>query len=256
MAYEALQFLVSIGFMAVFFVVTWLITKFYKPEEVEIRFDAPWKEAVLAIEYVTIAFLALAIVFFLRERSIGGPIGVPSQFDLRSAVLEWGIYAIVSLIPVSVIIKARRQGFKTVGVTKKNWRISIATGIVLSLLYLVISTIPTQFLTRLFTYNGFSALIYFLSVGFGEELLFRGFLLLRCSTWLGETRGLILASTIFAFVHLPQRIFALGLDPSQAIVSAIMLLPISLLLGYFMLRTRNVLGPALLHTVVNLISIS
>jgi membrane protease YdiL (CAAX protease family) len=252
---EALQLLVTIGFTAVFFVVTWLITKFHGPEELEAKFAAPWKEAALALGYVAVAFIALAVVFSFQERSVGRPIGVPSQFDLPKAALEWGIYALMSFIPVTVIIKLKKQSFETVGVTRKNLGLSFGVGIALSFMYLILSTAPALFLGKLLTYNGFAATIYFLSVGFGEEYLFRGFVLIRCSTWLGDTAGLILVSTMFAFVHLPQRIFVMGMDPSEAIVSAIMLLPISLLLGYIMLRTRNIVGPAILHTIANLIGV-
>jgi membrane protease YdiL (CAAX protease family) len=252
---ETLQLLVTIGFTAVFFVVTWLITKFHGPEELEAKFATPWKEAALALGYVSVAFLVLAIVFFFREQTVGKPVGVPSQFDLSMAALEWGIYALMSFIPVSVIIKLKKQSFETVGVTRKNLWLTFGVGIALSSLYLILGSAPALFLGKLLTYDGFAATIYFLSVGFGEEFLFRGFVLIRCSAWLGDTAGLILVSTVFAFVHLPQRIFVMGMDPSEAIASAIMLLPISLLLGYMMLRTRNMVGPAILHTAANLISV-
>jgi len=110
-------------------------------------------------------------------------------------------------------------------------------------------------LEKLFTTNSFYGLVYYLAVGFGEELMFRGFLQLRCCSWLGETKGLIFASTIMALGHLPERIFAVGLDPMQALVSAISLLPISLVLGFLMLKTRNTLGPAILHTMIDWVSV-
>ncbi|NWF86431.1 CPBP family intramembrane metalloprotease, partial [Candidatus Bathyarchaeota archaeon] len=92
----------------------------------------------------------------------------------------------------------------------------------------------------------------YLAVGFGEELLFRGFLQLRCSVWLGEIKGLIVASVIMAFAHLPQKIFVMGTSSLQAVISATFLIPVSLLMGFFMLRTQNVFGPAILHTAMDL----
>ena len=35
-----LQFLISMGITAVFFVLTWFVTRFYKPESLEIKFAA------------------------------------------------------------------------------------------------------------------------------------------------------------------------------------------------------------------------
>jgi membrane protease YdiL (CAAX protease family) len=91
-------------------------------------------------------------------------------------------------------------------------------------------------------------------VGFGEELLFRGYLQIRCISWLGVVKGLALASVIMALMHLPQRIFAAGFDPFQALASAVTLIPISFALGYLMLRTKNTLGPAIMHIILDWVS--
>lgn len=255
MSSEMSQVLISIFFTAIFFVLIWLVTRFYKPKSLEIEFTAPWKEAFLAIGCVLVIFLAVTVVFFFWSKSAGGAIGTPEQYDLLKALLEWGIYAMISFIPVLVIIKTRQQGFETVGITKKNLKLSIGVGLVLSLLFVSLSTTLERLPERLFTYNTFYAFIYYLAVGFGEELLFRGFLQLRCSIWLGETEGLVLASMIMAFIHLPQRIFVLGLDPLQALVSATLLMSFSLLMGFFMLRTQNISGPVVLHTIAGLVGI-
>jgi membrane protease YdiL (CAAX protease family) len=252
---EIEQFLMSIVFTAVFFFLIWLVTRFHKPKSLEIKFATPRKEAAFAIGYVVGLFLILALVFSFLTQSSGGQLGTPTQFDLQRALRQWGVYLVMSIIPISVIIKARKQRFETVGVTRKNLRLSIGIGLALSLLHVVLSTSPERFLDRFLSSNALYAFIYYLAVGFGEELMFRGFLQLRCSMWLGEIRGLILASAIMALAHLPQRIFAVGLDPLQALVSALSLLPFSLLMGFFMLRTRNILGPTILHTIADWVSV-
>jgi len=255
MSSEILQFSISMVITASYFVLIWLVTKFYKPESLEVRFANSWKEAALAMGYVIVLFLIIAVVFFFMEQSAGGPVGTPRQFDVRRALLQWGVYAIISFIPISVIVKIRKQNFETIGVTRKNVKLSLGIGLILSLLLVSLSITPEQFLRRLFTLNTLYAFIYFLAVGLGEELMFRGFLQLRCSIWLGEIKGLILASTIMALVHLPQRIFVVGLDPLQALGSAISLIPFSILMGFLMLRTRNISGPAVLHTIANWVSV-
>ena len=254
MSSEILQLSISMVITASCFVLIWLVTKFYKPQSLKIVFANSWKEAALAIGYIIGLFLIIAVVFFFMEQSAGGPVGTSRQFDVRRALSQWGVYAIISFIPISVIVKIRKQSFETIGVTRKNVKLSLGIGLLLSLL-LVSFSATEQFLCRLFTYNSFYAFIYFLAVGLGEELMFRGFLQLRCSIWLGEIKGLVLASVIMAFVHLPQRIFVVGLDPLQAFGSAISLIPISTLMGFFMLRTRNILGPAVLHTIANWASV-
>jgi len=255
MTQEILQFLMQIVFTAAFFLLIWFVTRFNKPKNLEIKFTAPRRDAVLAVGYVVGLFLIIAVVFSFLVRSAGGPLGTPEQFDIRRALSQWGVYAVMSFIPVFIILKIRKQSFETVGITRKNMRLSVGVGIVLSILVIILSTAPEQFLSNFFSGNTLYAFVYYLAVGFGEELLFRGFLQLRCSFWLGEIRGLILASTIMALVHLPQRIFAVGLDPVQALISALSLMPFSLLMGFLMLRTRNILGPSILHTVANWVSV-
>ena len=201
------------------------------------------------------SFSVIGVVFFILEEVAGVPIGTSGQFDIKRALSQWGVYAAISFIPISVLIKIRKQSFETVGLTRKNMRLSLGMGLILSLLFVFFSTTPERLMDRLFAYNSLYAFIYYLAVGLGEELMFRGFLQLRCSIWLGQIKGLILASTIMALIHIPQRVFAVGLDPLQALVSAVSLIPFSLLMGFFMLRTRNILGPSILHTIANWISV-
>jgi len=255
MTSEILQFSMSVAFTVVSVLVIWLITKFRKSKGLEIKFDTPWREGVLAVGYVVGLFLVIAAVFFFLTQSAGGSLGTPTQFDLRRALSQWGVYATISIIPIPIIVKTRKQSFETVGITKKNMWLSLGIGLLLSLSIIALSTTPERFMSRGVGWNSLYALIYYLAVGLGEELMFRGFLQLRCSNWLGEIRGFILASTIMALVHIPQRIFAVGLDPSAALVSALSLMPFSFLLGFFMLRTRNIVGPAVLHTVANWVSV-
>jgi membrane protease YdiL (CAAX protease family) len=255
MSSEILQLSISMVITAGYFVLIWLVTKFYKPESLEVKFANSWKEAALAMGYIIGLFLIIAAVFFFMEQSAGGPVGTPRQFDVRRALSQWGVYAIISFIPISVIVKIRKQSFETIGLTRKNVKLSLGIGLVLSLLLVSLSITSEQFLCKFFTHNTLYAFTYFSAVGLGEEIMFRGFLQLRCSIWLGEIKGLILASAIMAFVHLPQRIFVVGLDPLQAFGSAISLIPISTLMGFFMLRTQNISGPAVLHTIVNWVSV-
>ncbi len=255
MTQETLQFLMQIAFTAVFLLLIWFVTRFHKPKKLEIKFIAPRKDTVVAIGYIVGLFLTIAAVFSFLVRSAGGPLGTPEQFDVRRALSQWGVYAAMSFIPVFIILRLRKQSFETVGITKKNMRLSVGVGFVLSFLVMILSITPEHFLSSFFRANTFYAFIYYLAVGFGEELLFRGFLQLRCSFWLGELRGLMLASAIMALVHLPQRIFAVGLDPLQALISAMSLMPFSLLMGFLMLRTQSVFGPSILHTIINWVSV-
>ena len=69
----------------------------------------------------------------------------------------------------------------------------------------------------------------------------------RLIAWLGKRQGWLLTSILMAMAHITQRIAVMGLSSMEAIISSALLIPVNLLLGYMMLRTDNVIGPALLH---------
>jgi membrane protease YdiL (CAAX protease family) len=105
-----------------------------------------------------------------------------------------------------------------------------------------------------FTRTHAKALVFYSFVGFGEEFLFRGYLQTRLVAWLGAMRGWILASLIMALVHLPGRLLQ-GMDLLHSVGSCLSLIPVSLLMGFIMLRTGNLLAPGLFHTFGNWVRI-
>ncbi len=245
----------SLFLTAVLFVITWVIVRFHRRQMLRVEFAAPSKEAAISLGYIVVAFIALAGVFLLWSQSVGRPIGTSREYDVPRVLREWCIYALISFIPVFLILKIRHQRFESVGLSKANWRFSVGVALVLSACFLAFNTTPERFLSRVFTLNVFYGLAYFLAVGFGEELLFRGFLQIRCSAWLGEIKGWLVASVLMALAHLPQRIFVVGQELGQAVFSATLLIPISLLMGFLMLKTQNVAGPAVFHTMLDLTNI-
>jgi membrane protease YdiL (CAAX protease family) len=231
-----------------------LATKRHKPVDLKTDFENPRREALLSIAVVlSIAFI-LTIYIFLLYQIKGGPLGTPTQYYLAGALIQWGFYMVLFILPVLAVLKMKHQRLETVGITKKNAWFSVGLGIALAFMLSVLVTPIMGCAGNFFTSSAFYGFIYFSAVGFGEELLFRGYLQTRCVSWLGAVKGLVLASLIMAFIHMPQRLFAQGLGPIQAIGSAATVIPFSLAAGFLMLRTKNTLGPAFMHTILDWIS--
>jgi membrane protease YdiL (CAAX protease family) len=68
--------------------------------------------------------------------------------------------------------------------------------------------------------------------------------------WIGKWQGWILTSILMALIHIPQRM-ALGLSPLEALISSASLIPISLIMGYIMIKTENIVAPGIGHTFAN-----
>ena len=84
-------------------------------------------------------------------------------------------------------------------------------------------------------------LIFVLSNGFMEELLYRGLFLQRYEAFLGKGLANILAAVVFTLVHLPVTYVA---DVLQFLV---ILFPLALIWGYLTQKTNSLWGSALFH---------
>ena len=216
MAIDTLQaiiniFVITLVYLPVF-LVTWLATKRHKTEDLKINFSNPRREAVYSIAVVVLIVVILTVYIFSLYQNRGGALGTPTQFTLNSALFQWGLYGALFILPAFAAIKLRHQGLETLGITKKNAWFSLGIGVVLAVAFIAFAAL-TGGGVNFFSANAFWGLSYYAAVGFGEELLFRGYLQNRCVSWLGGVKGLVVASVIMAFIHVPQRMFAVGLDP-------------------------------------------
>ena len=87
------------------------------------------------------------------------------------------------------------------------------------------------------------AILFALANGLMEELWFRGLFLDQFTAVIGETGSIIVTSVIFTVMHSASSY----MNPVEAVIFQIILLPMALLLGYLMVRTKNVWGAALYH---------
>jgi membrane protease YdiL (CAAX protease family) len=86
-------------------------------------------------------------------------------------------------------------------------------------------------------------LLFSLANGFMEELWFRGLFLRRFAAVIGITASILITSFVFTVMHAA----AVYMNPSEAILFQLVILPMSLLFAYLMHRTDSIWGSALYH---------
>lgn len=155
-------------------------------------------------------------------------------------------------LPVLVAIK-RAESLESIGITTRNLWQSIVIGLIISGLIVCFDARKLHALC-LIGMSHVIALVFYAVVGFGEELLFRGFLQNRLVSWLGTWRGVLLTAAIFSLFHMPQ-MFMFEWNWNRVLAQTSCYIPISLFLGFVMLRTGNLMAVGLFHTFANWINV-
>ncbi|MFQ5892445.1 MAG: CPBP family intramembrane glutamic endopeptidase [Candidatus Methanofastidiosia archaeon] len=246
---ELLNILTSILTLVVLFLTIKFLSSKLKFEKSELRFENPRKDAILAIAIVLITFF---LVFLAMYHGHEEESPMPQLHEKRytiSGILNQIFFILIVSIPAFIYLLSKKPTPKSLGISRLNLKNSIMMGLILSFILLLAEGKLTKLNTL--TSNHFFALLYYTVIGFWEEIYFRGFLQLRMCAWLGEYRGFILTSVIFGFSHLPQRLFVQKLDLITSVESAFFTIIPGFILGYLMLKTRNVVAPGIFHTFIN-----
>jgi len=193
---------------------------------------------------MTAVFL-LMLRQYLRHR-LGDAPAITRPSDLLPQLLVLVIYA----GPAAVFMILGKERLRTAGIGKPNLWQSLLIGAGLASLTLFFRPDGFSHLSHLRNQDAL-LLLYYAFVGFGEEFLFRGYLQTRLVLWLGTWKGWLAASVTMALVHWPHRWLLLNMTAGAAQGATLSLVPVSLLMGCIMLRTRNILAPALFHTFAN-----
>ncbi len=194
-----------------------------------------------------VAFILASLMVFSFSRSANprsGPIHI--RYDSGGFVNQAITYLILAT-PALIIMFARKEPWESSGVTRRNLLRSCFIGVGIGGVSIFTSDTLAG-IERGLNANHIWALLYYAVVGFGEEFLFRGYLQTRLVGWLGQGWGWPVASGLMAMMHLGQRINIQGLSSQEALVSSALLIPISLFMGYVMMRTGNIVAPGIAHT--------
>ena len=186
----------------------------------------------LALIPLYILFTSSLPWFFINQQYL-----LPAVYSTILALCLWHIYQ-------------KKLSFSELGFKKDKWLkyvlLGAALGVPMGMAeYLILHPAPAfptfevKYLLRDLVY-----MVFF--VGLGEELLFRGLVQGDITKALGWKWGIILASFMFAVMHLTWR----------SAPELVFVFFAGLLLGYLYYKTKSLVGPVVMHGIGNVILVA
>ncbi len=154
------------------------------------------------------------------------------------------LWAIAILLPVALLLLIRRQPLLSVGLSRPSLTPGVMLGVALALITIFLRGKIYGILDGVSSPE-LNYLILSLVIALVGEIIFRGFLQLRFSAWLGLTGGWLLTSLVYFLFCLPFVWLAAGGVFSSFWLPAIFQLVQAVLLGWIMRRSGNVLASGL-----------
>jgi len=236
---QALTYVTPVWLAAI--IVTLLLDRKGLFKRIQVNIISPRRESMLGLFLV-----ALTILLWLLLK-----IGLsPVIEQIRSAEGPWPNYSLahmglqlfssgVGFTPFALALLVRRQGLLTIGLSRNNLISSAFLGVLLGCFTIasyisVYGNVPT--LVSGFSTSSLYYLVAMLSVGCVEEAIFRGYLQLRLTAWLGSFRAWILTAIVFTLGHFGQSIWGLASVFCTGLV-----------FGWIMLKSKNILGLSIWH---------
>lgn len=198
---------------------------------------------------LAVIFAVSTLLLVLFGRSSGE--AAPQQFGWEDVVGQTLVWAIL-LLPLLAGMIRSGLGWRDLQFRRAHLAASFVMGTLVGVMFLF-GAGKAAGLTTLFAAGGLFATLQFLVVGFAEEMLFRGYVQVRWVAALGWWRGWLLASVVMSLFHVPILFLSDGLPFFGVLMGVLRLIPPSLLLGYSLRRSGNIVAPAVIHLWMNLV---
>lgn len=235
------------------------LTKILKVKYTGFKLSNPRKGAFYAI--ITVAIISCMVtmlMLLLKSQNTSEVSSNIQKYNFNNVVSITFLWLII-LLPIFIIKKVRNESWESTGISKHNLKASILIGTILAIItianVIIFGPKSLRDISHNLNLSSLWALIYYAIVGFCEEFMFRGYLQIRLMAWLEKWRGWLLTSIFMALIHTPQRMASMGLSPKDAIISSALLIPISLTMGYILIKTENIVAPSIYHTFANWVSV-
>lgn len=199
---------------------------------------------------LTLALTAVLFAFTLASPQLQSL--APRFFPLQgsSAELVRPLFtALVTLLPVLAATFLRGQPLRGTGWGRSGSRAGMQAGLAVALLTILLRNRALDLINGLKS-EEITYLLLALGIALAEETIFRGYIQLRLSWWMGETRGWIITSLAYAAFRLPLLLLATGSADITAIaIPLVIALGQGLVAGFLMRKSGHILAPALYRAV-------
>jgi membrane protease YdiL (CAAX protease family) len=202
---------------------------------------------------VILSFIVFVAVF-------AGAFGIYGFYDrvwIRATLTADPIYVLrdliaiaILLLPVVVALKFSKQNLKDIALTRRNLRKNLALGLLTSLVLILFLGVLSPFLGGGFA--GFSVatgylFLSYVIIGFGEEIVFRGYIQTRLVSYSGSAIGIGVTSLCYAAYNFPLGYFCFSGNIGLAGVYAVWRFSSGLLYGYTFHKSQSVLSSTIVH---------
>lgn len=208
-------------------------------KRVPLIFQFPRREGLVSLFLYS---LILILNLLLSSKGLGPALSAPAS--LFGTAWPRLLLAVISLLAFVAALVVRRQPPLSAGWKRTLFGPSFRLALALIFLTLFLRGEMFKLFKGITPTQGY-ALLAWLGIALAEETIFRGYLQLRLSSWLGGVAGWLVTALLFVVWQLP---FLTATGEGLPIRLALAALQ-AVLLGWVMRKTGHVLAPALWRAV-------
>ncbi len=224
----------------------YIFSKILKLHPQLLIFSEKKKEVILSfIVFIAVFAGAFGIYGFYDRVWIRATLTADPLYVLRDLIA-----IAILLLPVVVALKFSKQNLKDIALTRRNLRKNLALGLLMSLMLILFLGVLSPFLGGGFA--GFSVatgylFLSYVIIGFGEEIVFRGYIQTRLVAYSGSAIGIGVTSLCYAAYNFPLGYFCFSGNIALAAVYAVWRFSSGLLYGYTFHKSQSVLSSTIVH---------
>ncbi len=237
-------FIGAIALVAVGIPLVYLLSRALKLAPRLPALDNPRREARVAV-------LVVVVVIATPIPSLLFGSGSTTALTAPGMILNVAVADAMLLATVLVAARATRQPWASLGLSRHSLRRLVVLGLVPSALYVPsvglmypVASLPGAIPLAI-------GLVWSAMAGFSEEITFRGYVQTRFEAAWGTGAGYALTVLVFAFAHFPGSYLLYSGDVLSALLSSLGRVGLGLLLGFYYVRSRNIVPGAISHTFYN-----